>query len=237
LFQGRYKAVVVDGDEEPYFQVLSTYIHLNPARAKLIRVGKQRLKSYRWSSYPLYLQEQAPAWLERRRVMSSVGLKAKQRKGYEAYIEGRVLELGSKAGRAELNEEWRGLRRGWYVGDPEFGEKLGMKLEKAVTGRRRESHTGLAKAAHGEAAAQRRLKRALDSLGLTMQQLKALPKGAAEKVVLAWWLREGTTVSLRWVSERLKLGHYTRVTQAISRMNRGAGRKHERIRRTLRRLE
>src|SRR3954454_17820990 len=44
LFQGRYKAVVVDGEEEPYFQVVSTYIHLNPARAKLIEIGKEHLK-------------------------------------------------------------------------------------------------------------------------------------------------------------------------------------------------
>src|SRR5882672_10347719 len=78
LFQGRYKAVVVDGQEEPYLQVVSTYIHLNPARAKLIRIGKERLKAYLWSSYPLYLR-------------------------------GRVLELGSKAGRKELDEEWRSL--------------------------------------------------------------------------------------------------------------------------------
>jgi putative transposase len=40
LFQGRYKAVVVDGAEEPYFQVVSTYIHLNPVRANLIRFGQ-----------------------------------------------------------------------------------------------------------------------------------------------------------------------------------------------------
>ena len=56
LFQGRYKAVIVDGKEEDYFQVVSTYIHLNPARAKLIRVGQERLKRYRWSSYPEYLK-------------------------------------------------------------------------------------------------------------------------------------------------------------------------------------
>src|SRR6516165_6697004 len=34
LFQGRYKAVLVDPQEkEGYFQVVSTYIHLTPARA------------------------------------------------------------------------------------------------------------------------------------------------------------------------------------------------------------
>ena len=42
---------------------------------------------------------------------------------------------------------------------------------------------------------------------------------------------------LRWVSERLAMGHYTRVTQAISRMKRRPGRKHEQLRRKLRRLE
>jgi len=43
--------------------------------------------------------------------------------------------------------------------------------------------------------------------------------------VLAWYLRENTTVSLRRVSEQLAMGHYTRVTQAISRVHRRPGRK------------
>lgn len=34
--------------------------------------------------------------------------------------------------------------------------------------------------------------------------------GLAKKLGLAWWLRENTTVTLRWVSERLGMGHYLR---------------------------
>ena len=60
---------------------------------------------------------------------------------------------------------------------------------------------------------------------------------AAEKVVLAWWLRRRTTVSLRWVSERLGMGHYTRVTQAVSRMERKPGRRLKQIRAKLEQLE
>jgi len=41
LFQGRFKAVVLDGSDEAYFQVASTYIHLNPARAKLVVIGRK----------------------------------------------------------------------------------------------------------------------------------------------------------------------------------------------------
>jgi hypothetical protein len=36
------------------------------------------------------------------RVMQSLGLAPDQAKGYEAYLEGRVLELATKAGRKEL---------------------------------------------------------------------------------------------------------------------------------------
>ena len=39
LYQGRYKALVVDGTQGNYLAVVSTYIHLNPARAGLIRIG------------------------------------------------------------------------------------------------------------------------------------------------------------------------------------------------------
>ena len=111
-----------------------------------------------------------------------------------------------------------------------------MKLEKVLQGWRRESHSGEAKTAHDQMAAERRLERALGHLGFTGQELKDLPKGAPEKVALAWWLRDGTTVSLRWVSERLGKGHYTRVTQAISLMNDHPTRGHEQLRRKLQRF-
>ena len=218
-----------------YFQVVSTYIHLNPARAGLIRIGEQRLKRYRWSSYPWYLNRagKKPAWLHWERVLGNLDLSEKQTQGYEAYLEGRVLELGSKAGRKELDEQWKELRRGWYVGGESFGEKLKEGLQNAVQGCRRESHSGPAREAHDEAAAERRLDQAMEILGLDNKSLLKLPKGSPEKLVLAWWLRENTTVTLRWVSERLGMGHYTRVTQAISRMSRRPGRKLEKIKRQL----
>ena len=67
--------------------------------------------------------------------------------------------------------------------------------------------------------------------------MEGLPKGSPEKLVLAWWLRENTTVTLRWVVERLGMGHYTRVTQAISRMSHRPGRKLEKLKRKLMVLE
>ena len=54
LFQGRYKAVIVDGRDEDYFQVVSTYIHLNPVDIKTSRnqrhseAGPAVLRRERW---------------------------------------------------------------------------------------------------------------------------------------------------------------------------------------------
>ena len=240
LFQGRYKAVVVDGGTDDYFQVVSTYIHLNPARAGLIAIGRERLKRYRWSSYPWYLNRagRGPAWLCRERVLGSLGMRpgSGSGQGYEAYIEGRVLELGLQAGRKELEGEWRALRRGWYLGAAAFGEQLQERLARAVAGRRRESHSGPAKAAHTAAAAEAQLAAALQHLGLSAAALAALPKGAPEKVALAWWVRARTTAPLRWTAERLNMGHYTRVTQAVRRMRTRPGRRLQQLKQDLQRL-
>jgi RHS repeat-associated protein len=53
----------------------------------------------------------------------------------------------------------------------------------------------------------------------------------AWKTALAWWLRERTMVSLRWVSEELVMGHYMRASQAVCRLQRKRGRKLERLKR------
>jgi hypothetical protein len=58
--------------------------------------------------------------------------------------------------------------------------------------------------------------------------LGKLPRSAPEKRVLAWWLREGTTVSSAWLSERLAMGHYTRVSQAVGQVKREPDRQQKR---------
>lgn len=64
LFQGRYKSLLVEGGN--YVLGLSRYLHLNPVRGKVIGAGdpkerRERLRTYRWSSYRGYagLGEQA----------------------------------------------------------------------------------------------------------------------------------------------------------------------------------
>jgi len=216
LFQGRYKALLVDEAEGNYFEVVSTYIHLNPARAKLIRVGQEGLERYRWSSYPAYVRasKQRPGWLVTERVMVDLGLKPADGDGYEAYVAGRVLELGMKAGREALAEEWKAIRRGWYLGGDGFRGRLLKRVKEGLGATRKESYAGQAKRAHGEAEAERLLKLGLATLDVTAARLAETAKGTLPKQALAWWLRKRTTMWRRWVSDRLWMGEQSAVTRA-----------------------
>ena len=235
LFQGRYKALVVDGGAGNYFEVVSTYIHLNPARAGLIRAGEDRLARYRWSSYPWYLERRRyrPGWLSTERVMGNLGLGPGDRKGYRAYMECRVLELGTKSGRKVLEGEWKRIRRGWYLGGDGFRGRMLKMIKATLVKGRGASYVGPAKRAHDESEAERRLAQGLAALGLNREQLAEGAKGMAQKQALAWWLRQQTTVGRRWLSERLWMGEESGVSKAIGRVKESRAGELNRIRQRL----
>jgi hypothetical protein len=62
LFDGRYKAKLVDGDD--YLLALSRYVHLNPVKvagikSKLVEEKIRYLLEYPWSSYPGYIRKRS----------------------------------------------------------------------------------------------------------------------------------------------------------------------------------
>ncbi len=58
LYQGRYKAIVIEADS--YAGELSRYIHLNPVRAGMVNMPEK----YLWSSYQYYIgKKKKPDWL------------------------------------------------------------------------------------------------------------------------------------------------------------------------------
>lgn len=83
LFQGRYKAILVEFDE--YAVELSRYIHLNPVRAGMVA----RPEEYRWSSYNSYIgRVTAPTWLKMETTLAYFGKKTKEAgKKYRSFVE------------------------------------------------------------------------------------------------------------------------------------------------------
>ena len=82
LFQGRYKAIVIEVDE--YIQELSRYIHLNPVRANMVA----RPEEYRWSSYLDYIGvRKHPDWLETSCILDYFGTAEERFGKYQGFVE------------------------------------------------------------------------------------------------------------------------------------------------------
>ncbi|MDD2273409.1 MAG: transposase [Desulfuromonadaceae bacterium] len=83
LFQGRFKAILVEADE--YAVELSRYIHLNPVRAGMA----SKPEEYPWSSYHAYIgNTAAPEWLNTDFILGSfTGSADNARKKYQLFVE------------------------------------------------------------------------------------------------------------------------------------------------------
>ena len=80
LFQGRYKAILVDSDE--YLLTVSRYIHLNPVDANIV----YRPEHFRWSSYRAYLLDSGPSWLHKEEILNCFQ-QIRPHKEYKLFVE------------------------------------------------------------------------------------------------------------------------------------------------------
>ena len=82
LFQGRYKAILVEKDE--YAKELSRYIHLNPVRAGMVELPEE----YEWSSYLTYIgKHKKPEWLHNDLIHGYFGkTKSSAQKQYQKFV-------------------------------------------------------------------------------------------------------------------------------------------------------
>lgn len=84
LFQGRYKAILVDADA--YLLELAAYLHLNPVRAKLA----DDPAAYRWSSHRAYLGKETLPWLDPAPVLSQFAdIVGRAAGSFAAYVAGK----------------------------------------------------------------------------------------------------------------------------------------------------
>jgi REP element-mobilizing transposase RayT len=112
LFQGRYKAILVEADE--YAAELTRYIHLNPVKAAMV----EKPQEYSWSSYRAYTGDSAqPEWLKTDFVLHWFGKKAPvARKNYRDFVEKTDTEAYESPLRSAVG--------GSALGSPEFIEEI-----------------------------------------------------------------------------------------------------------------
>jgi len=119
LFQGRYKAILIDADS--YLLQLVRYIHNNPLRAKIVHTSED----YPWSSHHAYLGRTVIPWLYADWVLGQFSNDvAKARQLYaEFFAQGEQEEY-----RPEFS---KGAHDGRLLGDDRFAERaLALAEEK-----------------------------------------------------------------------------------------------------------
>jgi len=129
LFQGRYKAILVEGDE--YLLKLSRYIHLNPVKVgdvKRLPLPEQiaALRGYVWSSYPGYLGKvKGLAGMDEKPLLAMVGSGKEARREYGRYVEQGLVEKDDEL--AVLKQDAT-----WGIGSEEFTGHVQALYEEKV---------------------------------------------------------------------------------------------------------
>jgi len=110
VFQGRYKAILVDKNE--YLQELSRYIVLNPVRAGMV----EGAEDWNWSSYEIMVgMKSCPVWFDREWILSSYGKKEKTAiKQYIQFV----------ANGVQQPSPWSKIKNQIYLGSDEFVDQV-----------------------------------------------------------------------------------------------------------------
>ena len=116
VFQGRYKAIIVQKDN--YLLELARYIVLNPVRAAMVRSAKD----WPWSSYRATAGlTKAAQWLQTDWILSAFGArKGQAMERYRAFV----------ADGKNQPSPWQQLRNQIYLGEESFVDKLQTRMEQ-----------------------------------------------------------------------------------------------------------
>jgi len=111
----------------------------------------------------------------------------------------------------ESDEDYERIRRGWCLGDDEFRQDL-----ETAKGRVGPSHYSADRRETEEVKAEKIVTEGLKEIGWNENELREHAKGERSKVKLARRLRAESTMSLKWIAQRLEMGSWTYVSNLLS---------------------
>jgi REP element-mobilizing transposase RayT len=112
LFQGRYKALLIDADA--YLLELVRYIHLNPVRAGIVAAAEE----YPWSGHGAYLGKELLPWFTTDYILSMISTDAElARMAYDSFVQDGV-------GEGKRNEFHSGTCEGRILGSDSFADEI-----------------------------------------------------------------------------------------------------------------
>jgi len=241
LFGDRYKSILVENDLSPlspgnggYLTTLIDYVHLNPARAKLVGSRKgESICDYRWSSVADAFTRppgRRPTWTEVDRVLALFGFRdtARDRRRFVDRLNLRIRsEEPERCGLSELADQslHSTLRRGWYWGGQDFCEQMLALIGQEEN---RPTSRDYAGSSQGKDHSRRRAE-TIVSKGVAhfrldgAESLRILKRGDRRRVAIAWAIWRQTSEPQSWIAEQTGLKSAANVSQQVRRYDRLPG--------------
>ena len=233
LMQGRYGAVLVEGDE--YLLRLSRYLHLNPVYTDKTQQlpAKDRLsllRNYRWSSYLSYVGRARPLdFVDYGPVLAMTGAKPDgQPAAYRRFVE---------TGLAKTDEEFLGILKEspLGVGSESFRSRIrDMHLDLLQKHRRTEDVSF--RRIQGVVAVPTILSVVCEELGIEQPDLRRHRKGSPTRPIAAKMLCKHGGLTQRETADVLGVGTGAAVSAQLQRLQNMASKNPE-IKRHLSRID
>jgi hypothetical protein len=102
----------------------------------------------------------------------------------------------------EAEQELKPLRRGWCLGSEEFRQKMLDRMEEKLG----ENHSGQLHRETAEQKGHRVIAEELARLGWQESDLASRRKADPDKLAIAVRLRSETTLSIKWIAARVRIG-------------------------------
>lgn len=216
LLDGRYKSELVAGDE--YLLKLSRYIHLNPVSTSSWKNGAiedkvQYLRSYCWSSYPMYIgKRKAVDYLDRSPLYNLIKVFGKGGpRGFREYV-----EFGLVNDDVELREVLDQSSKG--IGDLDFRIMI-----EGLKNRAKRNHGKIEDVAFRRQSQtlpqEKVISVILEYYELEMDQLKRQKRGTPYRPVAAKMLFRYCGMTQREIADFLVLKTGAAVSAQISKAN------------------
>lgn len=214
LFQGRYKAIVVDRDS--YLGELSRYIHLNPVRVNIVKQPEE----YIHSSYRAYISGKGQDLVNTSFVLDLTG----GVKAYRAFVEAGV---GS-----DMENPLAGIYGGMIKGKTEFIKESLKKLKDSYEGKAEISHRRALRTAD---SADDIIAIVAQSKQVTEHDLKQGLHPEAKKIAI-YLLKKYTGMTNNEIGRKLGGLTYSAIAKAFSRLEEKM-KKDRRLRSAIRKIE
>ena len=198
VFQGRYKAILVEPGEH-WTRVVS-YIHLNPVRSGITSVVK--LEEYPWSSFPKYLRKRnrSPVLVCEDWLSQLDGLRDTAG-GWRAYRQ--HLQWVEEMDPEEKAKDCAKMSRGWILGTKAFRKAVWEDFRQMDLAR---DWGGKELRELNEVEWEGLLDACLEKSGKSGSNVRREIKSAPWKAAIGWWMKKQTSVNNRWLGENLNMG-------------------------------